>query len=210
MTGWQWRGGGRGVWIPHKMMTSFIWTATNQPFQSNKMVQQIKDLPCIRFIITVDHYCFVCLFGALVFVFRILANLCGFFVCWMKFPSDLAMISSLSVINIWVWPALSLRGRPRGAGPLPGTLKVRLAKEGGLTFITPPHFVLLLPTVPAAKFCICDYIVKGLQLSDLFMLIVIAITVFFMAGSCRFSACCLKLSALYASKASENFFATSS
>ena len=99
------------------------------------MVQQIKDLPCIRFIITVDHYCFVCLFGALVFVSRILANLCVFFVCWMKFPSDLAMISSLSVINIWVWPALSLRGRPRGAGPLPGTLKVRLAKEGGLTFL---------------------------------------------------------------------------
>ena len=56
-----------------------MWTATNQPFQSNKMVQQIRDLPCIRFIITVDHYCFVCLFGALVFVSRILANLCVFF-----------------------------------------------------------------------------------------------------------------------------------
>ena len=123
------RGGGRGVWIPPKMMTSFMWTATNQPFQSNKMVQKIKDLPCIRFIITVDHYCFVCLFGALVFVSRILANLCGFFVCWMKFPSDLAMISLLSVINICVWPALYLKGRPRGAGPHPGTLKVRLAKE---------------------------------------------------------------------------------
>ena len=147
------------------------------------MVQKIKDLPCIRFIITVDHYCFVCLFGALVFVFRILANLCGFFVCWMKFPSDLAMISSLSVINILVWPALSLRGRPRGAGPLPGTLKVRLAKEGGLTFITPPRFVLLFPTVPAAKLCICDCMVKGLHFSDLFMLLVIAIIALFIAGS---------------------------
>ena len=156
------------------------------------MVQQIKDLPCIRFIRTVDHYCFVCLFGALVFVSRILANLCGFFVCWMKFPSDLAMISSLSVINIWVWPALFLRGRPRGAGPLPGTLKVRLAKEGGLTFITPPRFVLLFPTVPAAKLCICDCMVKGLHFSDLFMLLVIAIIALFIAGSCGFQHVVLK------------------
>ena len=154
------------------------------------MVQQIKDLPCVRFIITVDHYCFVCLFGALVFVSRILANLCGFIVCWMKFPPDLAMIL-LSVINICFWPALSLRGRPRGAGPLPGTLKVRLAKEGGLTFITPPRFVLLFPTVPAAKLCICDCMVKGLHFSDLFMLLVIAITAFFIVRSCEFSACCL-------------------
>ena len=168
------------------------------------MVQQIKDLPCILFIRTIDH-CFVCLFGALVFLSRILANLCVFFVCWMKFPSDLGMISLLSVINIWVWPALSLRGRPRGAGPLPGTLKVRLAKEGGLTFITPPRFVLLFPTVPAAKLCICDCMVKGLHFSDLFMLLVIAIIALFIAGSCGFSACCLKISALYASKASENF-----
>ena len=143
--------GGRGVWIPHKMMTSFIWTATNQPFQSNKMVQQIKDLPCIRFIITVDHYCFVCLFGALVFVSRILANLCVFFVCWMKFPSDLAMISSLSVINIWVWPALSLRGRPRGAGPLPGTLKVRLAKEGGVDIYNAATFCFTFPNSSSRK-----------------------------------------------------------
>ena len=36
-------------------------------------------------------------------------------------------------------PALSLSGNPRGAGPLPGTLKVRLAMEGGLTFISPPR-----------------------------------------------------------------------
>ena len=114
-----------------------------------------------------------------------------FFVCWLKFLSDLTMISLSSVMNIWVWPALSLIGNQRGAGPLPGTLKVRLAMEGGLTFIMPPCFILLLPTVPAAKFCICDYIVKGLQLSDLFMLLVIAITAFFIVRSCEFSACCL-------------------
>ena len=47
----------------------------------------------------------------------------------MRFLSDLGMISLLSVINICVWPALSLRGRSRGTGPHPGTLKVRLAKE---------------------------------------------------------------------------------
>ena len=87
-----------------------------------------------------------------------------------------------SVMNIWVWFALSLRG----ARPLPGTLKVRLAKEGGLTFITPPRFVLLFPTVPAAKLCICDCMVKGLHFSDLFMLLVIAITAFFIVRSCEF------------------------
>ena len=119
------------------------------------------------------------------------------------------MISSLSVINIWVSPALSLRGRPRGAGPLPGTLKVRLAIEGGLTFITPPRFILLFPTVPAAKLCICDCMVKGFLWS------------FHASSDCHhsffhckilwiFSMLSYKLSALYALKASENFFATSS
>ena len=141
----------------------------------------------------------------MVFLSRFYTNVCVFFVCCLKYPSDLAMISLSSVMNIWVWPALSLSGRPRGAGPLPGTLKVRLSMERGLTFITPQGFVLLLPTVPAAKLCICDCKVKGLLLSDLFMLLVIAIIALFIAGSCGFSACCLKISALYASKASENF-----
>ena len=130
----------------------------------------------------------------MVFLFRFYANVCVFFVCCLKYPSDLAMISLSSVMNIWVWPALSLRGRPRGAGPLPGTLKVRLAKEGGLTFITPPRFVLLFPTVPAAKLCICDCMVKGLHLSDLFMLPVNTIIALVIAGTCGFSACCLNIS----------------
>ena len=188
---------GRGGLDTPQKSWRHLWTAPNQPFQSNKMVQKIKDVfddPCIWFIRTVDltfHYCFVCLFEAMVFLSRFYANVCVFFVCCLKYPSDLAMISLSSVMNIWVWPALSLSGHPRGAGPLPGTLKVRLAIEGGLTFITPPRFILLFPTVPAAKLCICDCIVKVLQLSDLFMLLVIAITAFFIVRSCEFSACCL-------------------
>ena len=65
-----------------------------------------------------------------------------------------AKIFSFSVTNIWVFLALFIIGRPSGAGPFPGTLNVRRASDGGLTFITPPRLDRLLPTVPIAKLCI--------------------------------------------------------
>ena len=125
MTGWQWRGGGAGgSGYPIKWWRNLYERPLTNLFNLTKWYNRwnIKDLPCIWFIRTAYHYCFVCLFGALVFLSRILAIFYVFFVCWLKFPSDLAMISLSSVMNIWVWLALSLRG----ARPLPGTLKVCL------------------------------------------------------------------------------------
>ena len=142
------------------------------------------------------NYCFVCLFGALSLRLTVLAKLWGFFSCGTKTLSEYARISSSSVTNICVCPALFFTGPPSGAGPFPGTLNVRLASEGGLTFITPPRFDRLLPTVPTAKLCIWFSRVNGVHLIDLFMFLVIAIIALFMLGSWLLWAYCLRISAL--------------
>ena len=119
-------------------------------FNSSKKMAKYDFSPCVIGI----NYCFICLFGALSLHSTVLAKLWGFLSCGLKALSDFAKISSLSVTNIWVFLALFIIGRPSGAGPFPGTLNVRRASNGGLTFITTPRLDRLLPTVPIAKLCI--------------------------------------------------------
>ena len=125
----------------------------------------------------------MCLFGALSLLSTVLAKLCGFLICGRKALSDFETISSSTVTNICVCPALFFGGRPSGAGPRPGTLKVLLESDGGFTFITPPRFDRLLPTVPIAKLCIWFCKVNGVHLNDLFIFLVIAIIALLMLGS---------------------------
>ena len=75
----------------------------------------------------------------------ILAKLWGFLSCGLK--------TFIIGDKHLVCPVHHCIGRPSGAGPFPGTLNVRRASDGGLTFIPPPRFDQLLPTVLTVKLC---------------------------------------------------------
>ena len=97
------------------------------------------------------NYCLVCLLGFVWFLETLSVILCFFLVVSFKGFSDIANKSSLSVTLSCTLPDRSLTGRPRGAGPLPGTLNVLLEGVGAPTGIVPPCFVRFDATVPLPK-----------------------------------------------------------
>ena len=99
-------------------------------------------------------------------VLNCFSKLCSFLVACFTGLSDFAIKSSSSETNICVLPSCFLKGRPRGAGPLPGTLNVLLDRAGGLTWIVPPCFVQFVATVPLPNSCICFCNVLGVHFID--------------------------------------------
>ena len=75
----------------------------------------------------------MCLLGFVWFLETLSVILCFFLVVSFKGFSDIANKSSLSVTLSCTLPDRSLTGRPRGAGPLPGTLNVLLEGVGAPT-----------------------------------------------------------------------------
>ena len=114
-----------------------------------------------------------------------------FFVCWLKFLSDLTMISLSSVMNIWVWPALSLSGNQRGAGPLPGTLKVRLAMEEGVEIYNAAMFYFTFTNSSSRKILHLRLHSQRFAVKWSFHASSDCHHSFFIVRSCEFLACCL-------------------
>ena len=132
-------------------MAYFHWIPP-PPLQCWSHVQRLH-YPHICCIFIWFIYCFVCRFGKVSFARTLPAKLCVFFFVIFVSVSDLATKSSSSETTTWSLALLWICGRPCGAGPLPGTLKVLRARAGGLTLMWPPCLVLLVATVPLHAWC---------------------------------------------------------